>query len=77
LKKPVTRENWAGIVILAVLFFLIFVLPPLVGEASPELTGVGLAGFIAAHLAAEHSRQRRGSGKPVSLEDSGEKEEPR
>ena len=77
MKKPVTREDWAGIVILAVLFFLIFVLPPLVGEASPELTGVGLAGFIAAHLAAEHSRQRRGSGKPVSLEDSGEKEEPR
>lgn len=51
MKRRLTRENAAEAVLLPLAFFLIFVLPVLVGEAPPVLTASGLAGFVAAHMA--------------------------
>lgn len=59
MRKRLTRENIAGAIILAAVFFLISILPVLVGEAPPAWTGGGLAAFVDAHLAGR-DRQKRG-----------------
>lgn len=58
MRRRLTGENIAGTVILAAVFFLIFILPVLVGEAPPELTCGGLAALAAAHMAGKDKRKK-------------------
>lgn len=68
MRRRLTRENVAGTVILAAVFFLIFILPVLVGEAPPELTCGGLAAFVAAHMVGKDKRKKAASPRAVTLE---------
>lgn len=68
MRKFSARENVMGAAILALLFFLIFVLPVLVGEAPPVLTAGGLAAFVAAHLVLPRRRSRGTAPLEVTLE---------
>lgn len=68
MKRRLTRENAAEAVLLPLAFFLIFVLPVLVGEAPPVLTASGLAGFVAAHMAGLGKRKKDAGPGTVTLE---------
>lgn len=68
MKRRLTRENAAEAVLLPLAFFLIFVLPVLVGEAPPVLTASGLAGFVAAHMAGLGKRKNDAGPGTVTLE---------
>lgn len=68
MRRRLTRENVAGTVILAAVFFLIFILPVLVGEAPPELTCGGLAAFVAAHMVGKDKQKKAASPRAVTLE---------
>lgn len=68
MRRHLTRENVMGTAIIGLVFFLIFVLPVLVGEAPLVLTAGGLAAFVAAHMFGLDRRKSGAGLGAVTLE---------